>query len=248
MNPGVLLAAAGLVFAGIVKGSVGFGLPMIALPVLASFVGPRSAVVVMSIVNFLSAAVLAVRVRHVPFRAHARLLAPMLAALLVGVLVGAQLLASLNPTALSVVVGLVAIAFGLLSVFRIDPRVPPGRRALVGTLVGLGSGLLGGTTSISATPIAIYFHAVRLTKDEFLLLLNLVLAFSSLVQLAAYAQLGLYTAPVLEAAALTVACCGLGVLVGLVVQVRVDQRVFNRFVVGVIFAIGVSLVVRAVTG
>lgn len=244
----MVLAAVGLVFAGLVKGSAGFGLPMIALPVLASFVGPRTAVVVMSIVNFLSAAVLALWVRHVPLRAHARLLAPMLGALLVGVLVGAQLLASLNPTALSVLVGLAAIAFGLLSIFRVDPRVPPGRRMLVGTLVGLGSGLLGGTTSISATPIAIYFHAVRLAKDEFLLLLNLVLAFSSLVQLAAYAQLGLYTPPVLAAAALTVVCAGLGVVLGFVVQARVDQRIFNRFVVGVIFAVGLSLVARAVAG
>jgi putative oxidoreductase len=44
------------------------------------------------------------------------------------------------------------------------------------------------------------------------------------------------------------AVCGLGVLLGFVVQARVDQRLFNRFVVGVIFVIGLSLVTRALTG
>ena len=243
----MLVAVVGLVFAGVVKGSVGFGLPMIALPVLAGFVGPRTAVVVMSIVNFFTAVALTVRVRDVPLRPHVRVLAPMALTLLAGVVAGAQLLASLSPMLLSLIVGLAAILFGLLAVFRIDPHVPPGRRTFVGALVGLGAGLMHGTTSISATPMAIYFHALHLPKREFLLLLNLALAFSGVVQLVAYAQLGLYTLAVLEAAALTILCAAVGVVLGFVLQDRVDQRIFNRVVVAVIFAVGLSLVARAVT-
>ena len=245
MDPGLLLAAAGLIFAGIVKGSIGFGLPMIAGPVLAGFVGPRTAVVVMSIVNVVTALLVAGRVRGVSLRSHVGLLAPLILMLAAGVIVGAQLLASLSPTLLSVLVGLTAVLFAALSAARFEPRIPSGWRVFVGVLVGFGAGLLAGTTSISATPITIYFHALGLAKRDFLVLLNVALAMVSMVQVAAYVQLGLYTPAILEASALTIVCVASGIGLGFLVQDRIDQRRFNRIVVGVIFLIGFTLLARA---
>ena len=245
MDLGLLLAAAGLIFAGIVKGSIGFGLPMIAAPVLAGFVGPRTAVVVMSIVNLFTAVMVAGRVRGVPIRSYSGLLAPLALALAVGVILGAQLLASLSPALLSTLVGLTAVLFAVLSVAQVDPRVPAKHRGVVGMLVGLGAGLLAGTTSISATPITIYLHALGLAKRDFLVLLNLMLAVVSTIQIGAYVQLGLYTAPVLGASALTVLCVAVGIGLGFIVQDRIDQRRFNRVVIAVIFLIGLSLLVSA---
>ena len=241
----MLLAAAGLVFGGIVKGSIGFGLPMIAAPVLAGFVGPRTAVVVMSIVNLFTAVLVAGRVRGVPLRSHAGLLAPLGLALAVGVVAGAQLLASLSPSVLSALVGLTAVVFAVLSASRLDPRVPPRHRGAFGLLVGLGAGLLAGTTSIAATPITIYLHALGLAKRDFLVLLNVLLAVVSAIQVAAYVQLGLYTAPILGASALTIICVAVGIGLGFLVQDRIDQHRFNRIVVGVIFLIGLTLLARA---
>src|SRR6266571_494217 len=149
---------------------------MIAVPVLAGFVGPRAAVVVMSIVNFVTAVMVAGRARGVPLGVYRGLIGPMSLTTLVGVVVGAHLLAILSPTVLSVLVGLTAMLFGLLSATRVQLKVPPDRRNLVGSLVGLGAGLLAGTTSVFATPVVMYFQAVGLPKRDFLVLLNVVLA------------------------------------------------------------------------
>lgn len=239
------MAAAGLIFAGIVKGSVGFGLPMIAAPVLTGFMGARTAVVVMSIVNFTTAVLVAGRVRGVPLRGYVGLLTPMCAALFVGILIGAQLLATLDPALLSVLIGVTAIVFAVISAAKIKLHVPPNRRALVGALIGLGAGLMGGATSVFATPIVMYLHALGLPKQDFLVLLNILLAAATTIQMVTYLSHGLYTGPILETSALTVACVGAGVGIGFLIQDRVNQRLFNRAVIVVIFLVGLNLVVRA---
>ena len=248
MDPGLLLAVAGLIFAGAVKGAVGFGLPMIAAPVLAGFMGPRTAVVVMSIVNFVSALLVAGRVRGVPLRGYLRLVGPMGLATMGGIVIGAQLLAVLPQALLSVLVGIVAMLFALLSAARLQLKIPPARRGVVGSLIGLAAGLLGGTTSVFATPVVMYFQAVGLPKRDFLVLLNLVLALGTLVQIVAYAGLGLFSVAILQSALLTVVCVGVGIGLGFVVQDRVNQRVFNTAVIAVIFLVGLSLVARTVAG
>jgi uncharacterized membrane protein YfcA len=242
---GLVLAAAGLVFAGVVKGTVGFGLPMIAAPVLAGFVEPRVAVVVMSIVNTITAIQVAARVGGVSLRAHLGLLGQMGFTTAVGTIFGAQLLAVLSPVIVSVLVGCVAVAFALLSAASVQLKVPPPRRGLVGSLVGLGAGLLGAVTSVSATPVVMYFHALELPKRDFLVVLNVTLVGLSLVQVASYAALGLYSVQVLQLAAVTMVCVAVGLGVGFVIQERVNQRLFNRVVIFVIFVVGLSLVVRA---
>jgi hypothetical protein len=245
MDLNLLLAAAGLVFAGVVKGTVGFGLPMIAAPVLAGFIGPRTAVVVMSLVNVASAALIVGRAGAFPMRAHLSAIAPLGLTTLGGVLVGAQLLAVLSPVLLSALVGISAVAFALLSAVGVQLTIPRERRNVVGVLIGLGAGLLAGTTSIFGPPMVMYLHALEIPKRDFVVLLNILFGSSTLVQIASYAALGLYTGPVLESAALTGVCVLVGVGFGFLVQDRVNQRLFNRFVIGVIFLVGLNLLLPA---
>ena len=241
----LLAAGLGLVFAGVVKGAVGFGLPMIAAPVLAHFVGARTAVVVMSMVNLMSALLVVGRIRGVAIRQHSRLLAPLGLASICGIVIGAQLLTVLNQTVLNALVGSTAVLFALLSAVRVQPKVSRGQRTPIGVLVGFGAGLLGGTTSVFATPIVLFMHALELSKRDFLVLLNLVLAASTVVQIFSYWTLGLYSAETLRVTGLAGAGVAAGVLIGLALQARVNQRAFNRAVMVVIFVIGLALIVRA---
>ena len=87
-----------------------------------------------------------------------------------------------------------------------------------------------------------------LPKRHFLLLLNLILVISSVTQISSYIVLGLYTAQVLQTAALAAVCVGVGMALGFLVQDRVNQKLFNRFVVVVVFSSGLNLVIRAFTG
>jgi uncharacterized membrane protein YfcA len=242
----LIAAALGLIFAGVVKGAVGFGLPMIATPVLTHFGGARTAVVAMSLVNLMSMLMVVGRARGVSLSAYLGLLAPLIIASVLGIIVGSQLLSVLNQAVLSGLVGTTAVLFALLSAARLQPKVPPERRALVGVIVGFGAGLLGGTTSVFATPIVIYFQTLDLPKRAFLVLLNLVLAIATAVQILSYASLGLYTPEVLRITALAAVCTGCGVLFGLRIQQRINERAFNLAVMSVIFVVGMGLIVRAV--
>ena len=245
MNFELVAAGLGLLFAGLVKGAVGFGLPMVATPVLAHFVGPRTAVVAMSIVNLMSMLMVVGRAQGVPLRAHLGLLAPLTLAAMVGIALGARLLSVLDQVVLNGLVGATAVLFALLSAARLQPKVPAEQRGVVGAAIGFGAGLLGGTTSVFATPIVIFFQSLRLGKRAFMVLLNLVLAIATVVQIVSYAGLGLYSPAALQTTALAAACVGLGVLIGLQIQQRVNQRAFNWAVLAVIFLVGLGLIARA---
>jgi uncharacterized membrane protein YfcA len=198
----------------------------------------------MSIVNCVSAVLVASRAGGVSPHGYLALVGPLLVATLVGVTIGAQLLAVLSPPLLSGLVGLTAILFSLLAAARIQPSVPRAHRGLIGSMIGLGAGLLGGTTSVFATPIVMYFHALRIPKRDFVVLLNLVLGISTLTQIVNYAGLGLYSRQVLETTLLTATCVTAGMVLGFRIQDRINQRLFNWAVIVVIFLIGVNLLAR----
>lgn len=252
MDVGVALAAVGLVFAGVVKGAIGFGLPIIGSVILAGMIGGRAAVVVFSLVNLVSALAILVMVRGVSYRKHLRLLVPVGAAMAAGTALGAQLLVVLPDTALLGMIGVVALAFTLLSMFggRLGSRlsISTERVRSLGPLIGVGAGLIGGVTSVFAIPMAIYLRAINTPKREFLVLLNVLLAVTTSAQVLSYAQKSLYSGEILKIFLLVMACVCVGIFLGNAIQRRIDQAVFNRLVLVVIVLSATQLLARSVLG
>jgi uncharacterized membrane protein YfcA len=90
----------------------------------------------------------------------------------------------------------------------------------------------------------LYFQALGLDKREFVSAVGFTFVLYKLVQLAAVSWYGLMTGPLLVGSlGLTLAALA-GFVVGLKVQDRLDQRTFNRVVVGFLGLLGLWLVLR----
>jgi uncharacterized protein len=238
-----LLAASVIVcLASMIKGAIGFGFPLVAVPLLSALVGPRIAIPVVAIPTLLSN-VLVIRRGGAGGAAPAMWMA--LAGLAVGTVAGALLLGSLDARLVSGLVGLVAILYVLATALRLTVRVPATSVRQVGPVFGVLAGLMGGATGISSPLMASYLLLLRLEKREFVFWITVMFFIVNIAQVATYLRLGLYAPPVLTTALLVCVPMAIGTLAGLALQDRLEPRLFERIVFAVVFAAGLNLVAQS---
>lgn len=146
------------------KGATGMGMPLIAVPFMAAFLGLQPAVAIMVIPTLISNIWQIWSFRA--YRSDTRMgfLGPMLPAVAVGVVVGTWFLTSAPERTLTLSLGILLLAYLALRLTR-PSFIVAGKAAMLGALpAGLGAGMLHGATGISA-PIGVTFiHAMRFER------------------------------------------------------------------------------------
>jgi uncharacterized membrane protein YfcA len=240
----VVETAAVVLLAAFVKGSIGFGFPTLATPLLALFVDPKAAVAVLILPNIVMDGVQALRrggLGHTPRR-----MAWLVVFGLLGTVIGTRLLVLLPGRVVTLVLGAVILVFVALGLLRSFPRVPPAWEPWVSPLVGLGTGVIGGVTNVPGTPLVIYFYALGMDKAEFVRSVAFTFVLYKTVQLGAVTWYGLLPPRLLAASAGLSLVALASFTAGLRVQDRLDQRAFNRVVLVFLAALGAWLVLRSI--
>lgn len=237
----LLLASTIVAGAAAVKGTIGFGFPLIAVPLLSTILGPRVAVPVVAIPTLLSNVFL---VSRGGFSRATAPLAMVLVGIVLGTPVGAMLITALDPRALSVLIGAVAFLYALAAAFRLTVLVPPAVGMPAAPVVGLLAGLMGGLTGITSPLLASYLHLLRIEKREFVFWITVMFFVGNVVQVGSYARLGLYTGPVVSLSLLACLPMAAGTLVGIAMQDRLHPDAFSRVVLAVVFLASLNLLAR----
>ncbi len=238
----VLLVVAG---ASALKGAIGFGFPLVAVPLVATILSPRIAVPLIALPSLLSNVIL--MSRGGVGRAVGSL-AVLLAGIIIGTIAGARLITTLDPRLLSILVGGTTLVYVLATAFRLTERILPsaGRRAA--PAIGLLAGLMGGATGIFSPPLASYLHLLQLTKREFVFWITVLFLVGNIVQVGSYFRLGLYAGPVLGLALLACVPVAVGTWAGVVLQDRLAPGTFSRVVLAIVFLASLNLLVRGLLG
>ena len=235
----VLVVAA---FASAVKGALGFGFPLIAVPLTANLIGARTAVVLIAIPvvfgNFL------ILMRGGGSAEELRRFGGMLAGVVAGTVIGAQLLGRLDPGVVSLIVGISAVLLAVLSWGNLMPPISPKAHRVAGPTVGVAAGVLGGATGIYAPLIAAYVHALQVDKRAFVYWLTAAFFLGGAVQVLSYWRLGLYNWNLVTYAVATFVPVVVGTWLGFWIQDRLPVTLFRRLVLLLVLASGVNLVVR----
>jgi hypothetical protein len=237
-----LLAAAVVALAAIVKGAIGFGFPTLGTPLLSLVLDVKAAVVVLILPNIAMDSIQFTR-RGAPL-AIVRRFAVLLVFGAFGTILGTRLLVALSSRTAMSVLGACIVVFVFLTLTGLSPRVPAGWEPWLSPVVGLVVGVVGGVTNVPGTPLVIYFHALGLDKHEFVASMAFTFIVYKVVQLGAVIYWGLLPwSLAATSVALTVVALG-GFALGLQVQDRLDQRTFNRAVLGFLAVLGAWLVAR----
>lgn len=240
--PTLLLLAVAVAFGAFVRAAIGFGLNLIIIPILALIMSPRDAVVLTVLPGLLTNPAI---IHHLGgARPVLRRIAPLMVAMVVGAWLGAQLLANLDARTLSILVGVCSILFAAASALKLNPPVRPEQEGRVGPLVGLGVGVIAGSTNIYGPPLAAYFHSLGMDKRDFLVAFSLVFMVTGVAQVFSYASLGLFTPPILLGSLAFCVPMFLGLRLGILAHARIPTLWFNRLVLVVIFVSGINLILR----
>ncbi|MFB9326474.1 sulfite exporter TauE/SafE family protein [Paenibacillus aurantiacus] len=211
--------------AGIAQGLTGFGFALIAMPILGTTLGMRSAVVVVVILSLLTNfAVLAPIRRHVHLGGMWMLILSSFAA----APLGAWLLAAAPAAALKLAAGVLVSVFALIQLR--GASFPISGTRLSYPLTGALSGMLNGSISLSGPPVALFLSASGMDKMRFRANLTFFALALNIVTIAMYFGQDLLTTDVLRGCLAGIPGMVVGVALGISLAGKVAESAFRRLV------------------
>ncbi len=241
------LVAAIFVLGGLVKGAMGFGLPLATMAMLPIFVAVETALAVNIVVLLLTN--VAQFVQMGDMRATAARFSPVLWGSVAGIPLGAALAAQISDAWLLGALGTAVLVFSALSLGNVALTVPPHRA----TPIGWGAGILGGAVAVLTTvpgPIYVmYLLGLGVDRRSFLSALSLFFIVTAVLTSGTYMLLGFFTPErlVLTAVAAFPAAL-LGMWLGNMLTARLSVAGFRSLVLLVLAVLGANLLWRAVLG
>jgi len=233
------------VLAGLVKGVIGFALPLVSVSLLSMLVPVEQALALNTFPLLVTNLWLAVQGGR-PLQL-ARRYWLMIALLVAGIFISANIVVNIDRPSLLLVLGTSIILLSLLEQFRPQIRLPDRHATWTGALAGLAGGLFGGLASTMASPMAIYLAARKVPKEEFVASMGIILSCGSLSLLVAFGSVNILTtanAPLSIAAVLPAVA---GLLLGNRMRSSVNQDMFQRLVLFGLILVGASMIHKAIT-
>lgn len=242
----LLVIVLALAFGSLVKGMTGSGLPQVAIPVMATFLGPERAVVIMAIPGVVSNGwLLWSHRRHLR---EARDLPALLGTGVVGAVAGTWLLTSLPAAVLALVLAAMIVVYVVLRATRVEVHLPARVTRWASPPVGLAAGALQGATGISGPLLTTYVHAFRLEKHVYVVSLVTLFLVFSVTQVVTLAGVGLYTPARLGESLLAMLPMAVFLPLGIRLSRRLSGRAFDNVVLVVLALTAAKLVVDGVAG
>jgi uncharacterized membrane protein YfcA len=229
-----------------VKGVTGTGLPQIAIPVMATYIGVERAVVVMALPGIVSNAWL-VWANRDAYR-DSRDLPALTTTGAVGAVAGTVLLTSVDGRLLSLVLAAVILTYIGIVLRRPHLSLPPTLSKFTSPPLGFAAGGLQGATGVSGPLLSTYLHGFALRPAAYVLSLSTLFLVFSAIQVVTLLGLGLYTGDRLRDSVLAMVPIALMLPLGSRLSRRLPTTVFRRVVLVGLAVTAVALVNSALRG
>lgn len=244
----LLLLAAGVTFAGgIVKGVVGFAMPMVMISGLSTFLSPEIALAALIVPTLVANGWQAMRqgfgaawVSLVKFRIY-------LLCGLVFLLISAQFVRVLPQNVLFLIIGVPVTLFALLQLRGWRPRLA-GPSPRIEAAIGSFAGFLGGISGVWGPPTVAYLTAIGTPKTEQMRVQGTIYGLGAVALVGAHVQSGVLRTETLPLSVLMVIPALAGMFIGLKIQDRIDQEAFRKATLWVLIIAGLNLIRRGVVG
>ena len=226
---------------GIVKGSVGIGMSMFSVPIIAFILPPTKAMMILCfpviVTNFIQ--------MNIKKGIGTYRFLPMFIMLFAGILIGGKLILNLNFKTISIIIALTIIFFTLINFFGLNlKKIKQNNEKILSVIIGFFSGILGVLSTFYAPPIITFLFSLNLEKESFIrttatmYFLASVPLYSSLI----YHGLGnfydLLISLVVTAPAL------LGQYFRTKIREKLSNEIFRKTILSILIIIGFSLLIK----
>ena len=224
---GLLLPSAlAFVLGGVVKGALGVGLPLVAVPLLSLWL-PGPLAVALLVIPVLSSN-LWQALEGGRLAASLRRFGGLIGAQCVATVLTVRWTLALSVDQFNAMLALVVLLAVALMAFKPTLHISPGRERLVGVAVGLASGMLGGVSSLTGPVIITYLMALRLPREDFIGSVSIIYLSAALPLYAAMVWYGRLGGAEMGASALAMLPVALGLFLGKRLRQRLDENRFRR--------------------
>ena len=226
---------------GIVKGSVGIGMSMFSVPIIAFILPPTKAMMLLCFpvifTNFLK---MDIRKGVGSFR-----FLPMFLALFLGLLIGGKLILNLSLNFISISIAIVIITFTSLNFFGINLKnLKKANEKILSVIIGFFSGILGGLTTFYAPPIITFLISINLDKEFFIRTTATMYFFASIPLYSSMVYHGLGNYYDLIMSLILVIPAIVGQFFGSKVREKLSNEIFQKLVLIILIIIGFTLLIK----
>ncbi|MEM7259708.1 MAG: sulfite exporter TauE/SafE family protein [Pseudomonadota bacterium] len=241
-----LFAFAVYLFAGVIKGTIGIGLPTITISILAQLVDPRIAI------SFLLLPALVTNSWQI-YRGgllikSLQTLWPFGLTLMV-VLYFSSLFAPAVPVRWLVFgIGIMVVLWTVTTLLKSPPKLPDRYDKPVQFFAGVVGGISGGLTAIWSPPMVVYLHSRQFEIDVFVAYTGFLIMCGTIPLVLGYATNGILTRELLIGSALMIVPTLIGFSVGEKLRSRISGPQFHRVVLIIFCLMGLNMIRRGVLG
>lgn len=235
----VAVATVAFFLGGLLKGVIGLGLPLVAIPLVATVMPVATAIPLMVAPGY----VMNVIQMRQTWHARMPLLTwwPLFIGLGAGVFVGVEFATNAPEDLMRGVLGVTIVLFVLLSFARIQIPKRTVENPAAGLAMGGITGLFGGLTGVFGPTLAMYFLARQLEKDRFVWIMAVLMLTGVLFLGGALTAAGNFSQDQLAGTVAVLLPSWLGLIAGAWVRNRVSQERFRKIALTVLLVMGVSL-------
>lgn len=239
------LAVSVALFAGMVKGALGFAMPMIMISVYGGLMPIELALAGLILPTIVTNLSQAFRQGVAAARGSVRRYWRLLTALVLCLLVSAQFLTFLPRALLLAILGGPIVAYALLQLANVPLTLRLERQRPAEWSAGAIGGLYGGVSGVWGPPVLIYLLSVGTRPKDMMRIQGVVFLIGALALVVGHAASGVLDARGLGFSAALVAPSCLGLWLGYKIQDRLDAARFRRWTLVLLVLTGLNLLRQA---
>ncbi len=231
------------VLAGFVKGTIGMGLPTVAIGLLTLLMRPAEAAVILILPSFVTNVwQLAV---GPALAGLLRRLWPLLVASVIATIVTARWFGAVSNPATLTALGAAIVLYAIIGLAPLRLEVPARHESWLGPIVGAATGAVTALTGVFVIPAVPYLQALRLDADALVQALGLSFTLSTIALAVALADAGQLQWPAAGASLLALAASIGGMLLGTAVRARLKPATFRLWFLLGLLLLGAHLMLRS---
>ena len=240
----VIIIILAVIAGGVVKGTIGFGMPMVALPIIAFAVPVTTAMILLCAPIFLT------NFLQIKFRqgvSNYRFL-PMFLFLVLGLVIGARLILEIDLNTITQIISILIIFAAVVNCFgfKINKNVDKNKEKVITSFIGFGSGILGGLSTVYGPPMLAYLVAVDLPKESFVRTVSTMYFIGSFPLYGSLIYYGFATKEDLIMSILLIIPAYIGQQIGTKIRDKINQKQFRNCILITLVILGVMLFAKTI--
>ena len=239
----ILIIILAVLAGGLIKGTLGFGMPMVALPIIAFTIPATTAMILLCAPIFLT------NFLQIKFRegiSSYRFL-PMFLFLVIGLIIGARLILEINLNTITQIIALSIIFAALVNCFGFKiTNINDTHEKIITSIIGFGSGILGGLSTFYGPPMLAYIVAVDLPKEKFVRTVSTMYFIGSFPLYGSLIYYGFASKEDLLFSIFLIVPAFLGQQIGTRIRDKINQKQFRISILITLIILGISLFLKTI--